>query len=365
LATALVNGGGVAALCCAKLLGDKAWEVTLNVPPHRPSPTLVLHPLTVHLLDRVFGRAGELLRGAHRLKRRRVSWGGAPPEVVALDCVVIRGDALTARLLAALEGDAGRFDGGPAGDGAREAKDSGLNESRYDWAVHAGGRVTAALGGAGPVMPRRFGERRALVSPARLRKGTDERASWMESTPAGWLFLTPLGGGRAVLQAVVPDPQASPEGAISGLLRSAKSIGSLVSDVTGPAEVFDCAPRLLESPSGARWIATGRPACAYDPLCGDGTGYSVRGAILTAAVLDAVARGAERARHLEYYRDRLAHAFYGHLRACHSFYSAGGFDETWLPEINATADGLRRLGRSLASRGPLRYGLRGLELVAL
>jgi hypothetical protein len=112
-------------------------------------------------------------------------------------------------------------------------------------------------------------------------------------------------------------------------------------------------------------VAAGSLARVYDPLCGDGTGYAVREAILAAAVMDGVERGLPRESCLEHYRSRLTRAFHAHLRACHSFYAAGGFGDEWDSEMNALDEGLREVGREVAAPEEFIYGLRGLDLTPL
>lgn len=351
---ALVNGGGVAALCCARLLSDKGWEVSLRRGAPPSSPTLVLQPLTVRLIEQIFCPAEDIFRGAHLLERRLVKWGREEPDVVGVPCLVMRGDVLAERLLTALACRVGIV-----------AETASAYESSYDWTVYAGGRGAAAAAGIHKPGQRRFGRRRAIVSAVRLHRDADTGAASMEATPGGWLFLIPTGGRRAVLQAAVPFRPPLPAHTLRSILEGASLVRRLVSEVTGPSLVFDSAPSMLETPVGTRWMAAGSLACAYDPLCGDGTGDAVRGAILAAAVLDAAAHGPEPGRYVEHYRDRLACALHDHLLACHSFYSAGGFDSTWSAELEATADGLRHLSRVLASRPRFRYGLRGLQLTPL
>src|ERR1700759_762766 len=178
---AIVNGGGVAALCCAKLLGDKGWEGALRHPAQPASPTLVLQPLTVHLINQIFGSAAEVFRGAHLLERHCVKWGAAAPEGAGTaPRMVIRGDVLARRLLAALRcHEAGRHGRVTARDGGA-LTGTCADESSYDWIVHAGGGGAAANGEPGLTQPRRFGQRRAVCSTARLRRHADADAPCME-----------------------------------------------------------------------------------------------------------------------------------------------------------------------------------------
>ena len=61
---------------------------------------------------------------------------------------------------------------------------------------------------------------------------------------------------------------------------------------SSPTREFPAHPRVAWSLAGSHWLACGTAALAFDPLCGDGTGHAIREAILAAAVLRAIQRGA-------------------------------------------------------------------------
>lgn len=359
---ALIHGGGVAALCCAKLLGQKGWRVTLRAPAPAPAPTLVLNAVTVELINHVFDSPPDLFADAHRLYRRGVYWGEATADPVGdAPCVVMRGETLNERLLASVK----KRDGARVAFQTLPSGGSPAPEPRASWSVYAGGVKGLAAYGSQPPELRRFGRRRAILAEARLSADADEETCWMEATPAGWLFLAPLGSRRALLQVVVPLPPPDPAAALSLALRATRRIGTLVSDVAGPPRLFDASPGLMKYVCGSRWVAVGSLACAYDPLCGDGTGYAVREAILAAALLDGIERGLPREPCLEHYRKRLTHALHAHLRACCSFYALAGFDDTWRDELVALEYGLRELDEEIIPRDEFGYGLRGFSLVPL
>jgi|GEM_PF-440499 len=395
---ATVLGGGVAAACCAEVLCHKGWRVTLRAPSRVAAPTLVLNAVTVELVGRLFGRGPSVFEGAHRLSRRVVRWGDSvPAEAGDADAFVIRGDLLAERLLASLGESRGNRPAFEAvGAGVREAEPAGGEQAKAEptgaerakaeaaeaelaaaeveqagteprggWRVYAGGARASAADGPSPAAFRRYGRRRALLASVRLRADAAAETCWTEATPAGWLFLAPTGPREALLQAVLPAPEADPDEAVRRALRATKLIGGLVEEVVGRPQVFDSAPGRLQSVCGPDWIAAGSRALAYDPLCGDGTGYAIREAVLAAAVMDGVERGLPHDPCLDHYRSRLVRAFHAHLRGCQSFYAAGGFGAEWGAEMNELTEGLREVGREVAAADEFRYGLRGLDLAPL
>jgi hypothetical protein len=65
-----VLGGGVAALCCARLLAGRGASVSVEGPGPAPSPTLVVNALTAELIERLFGTRGRLFADAWPIRGR-------------------------------------------------------------------------------------------------------------------------------------------------------------------------------------------------------------------------------------------------------------------------------------------------------
>jgi hypothetical protein len=185
---------------------------------------------------------------------------------------------------------------------------------------------------------RRFGSRVTLSAEVNLSPRADPSACLIDSRPAGWVFLAPLSDRHAFVQATFPLPPPFGAEALTEILDSSRLIAPWVtSDVAG-VHVMPSAPAFRFPSAGRGWLAAGAAAMTLDPLCGDGTGYSVRSGLLAAAVL---AARDENLRHrlVQHFRDRLQIAFAAHLRACVKYYDSNVFDESWLPEIQLMASG--------------------------
>ena len=104
---------------------------------------------------------------------------------------------------------------------------------------------------------------------------------------------------------------------------------------------------------------------AFDPLCGDGTAHAIREAILAAAVIQAIARGAPAAEILAHYEARLTAGFERHLMLCRDYYNSGGSAPRCNSELEANEQGLAWCNARLRDHGPFRYRLSEFELHAL
>jgi hypothetical protein len=136
--------------------------------------------------------------------------------------------------------------------------------------------------------------------------------------------------------------------------------GVTISGVTQAA--FPAYPRIVDPVCGPGWLACGTAALAFDPLCGDGTGYAVREAILAAAVIRAAASGGAVDRLLAHYRARLIAGFLRHLELCRSFYISGSAGPWWETETRALEEGIAWCGRALPPVNPFGYRLNGFDL---
>ena len=102
------------------------------------------------------------------------------------------------------------------------------------------------------------------------------------------------------------------------------------------------------------WLACGTAALAFDPLCGDGTGHAIREAILAAAVLRAIQRGANVDELLNHYQARLVAGFKRHLSVCSEFYGSGGLGPWWQAAAESIREGLAWCDHQLNSAGEFR-----------
>src|SRR5262249_43733929 len=107
-----------------------------------------------------------------------------------------------------------------------------------------------------------------------------------ESLPEGWLFGAPLSRKRGFIQMVLPFVSENPKDYCRYLVEGTRLLnpgnfrfGDLIA---GP---LPCAAALQNQLTGNDWIATGTSALRFDPISGDGTGTSLRSAILACASL--------------------------------------------------------------------------------
>jgi hypothetical protein len=164
------------------------------------------------------------------------------------------------------------------------------------------GGMTIYAGGAAPGQSYRFGRRKAAWAVA---DGGDLR---MTADSRGWSFSAGL---RVDLE-----PGGVP-----------------------------CGPRLRWPLSGRGWFACGTSAMAVDPICGDGVGYAVRGAVWLCALLTSGACVEEVASD---YGTRLALAFRSHLASCLELYTAAPFADAWDGELRDTTRGIAAVDGLLA-----------------
>lgn len=357
-----ILGSGVAALCCARALAERGWTVRLCSLPAPDRPVLVLNRLTVALLADLFCDVTMLRRHGHELKRRRVLWGTAPdPEEIAEPTLALRGDDLVEGLLSLLMDRHGH-------QITLEPRTAITADQPEDGTVLFGeGAAWTVAEGVAPAPARRhrWGERKVLAVELPLHTRHDVSTSWVESVPGGWVFMVPTGPAMAMVQAMVPALQSDPRRQVLALLADTREIGALVGELPGAVTVFEAGPSLSDTLCRPGWIAIGGQAVRLDPLCGDGTGYAARTAILAACVVDGISAGLPIEACLAHYEARLHTALVSHLRACRSFYDAGRFDATWDGERDATRRGLAWLEEGLATWPGFRMGVKGFTLAPL
>jgi 2-polyprenyl-6-methoxyphenol hydroxylase-like FAD-dependent oxidoreductase len=356
-----ITGRGVAALCCARVLAERGWEVRLEAAPPPRLPLLVLNGVTVALLEEIFGDGAIRRAGGHPLRARQVRWGTDTFARVEEPSLGVAGDVLVESLLAellachahrvALDPSETPERGAPLGASPTFEPESG-------WTIAGGG------GSGGGARRQCWGTRKLLAGELPLQ-ASDDATTWMESTPRGWVFMAPRNAARAMVQAVVPAVAADPRAQLLALLGETREIRHQVGGHLDSVRIFTTAPAIAEPVCRPGWIAVGEDAVRLDPLSGEGTGYAIRTAILAASVLDAIAAGLPAAEGLAHYRARLHATFASHLRACLAFYDAAGFDATWEAERRATRAGLDHLEGALATWPGFTLGLRGFTLVPL
>lgn len=184
------------------------------------------------------------------------------------------------------------------------------------------------------------GRRHLLAGEAPLAPGQDDTTARLDRTDLAWLHLTPLGNGRALLQAMVPGPAARPAELLGRLLATSE-LAPRLSHPPGNAVALPAAPRLhllpatAPSPCTPGTLLVGAGAIRYDPLSGTGTAQALRTAILAAALIGSAAADTPADLLCAYYAARLRTAFQEHLTTCARLYPQAFPDPSWQHELNA------------------------------
>ncbi|HKA71360.1 MAG TPA: hypothetical protein VKE26_06110 [Xanthobacteraceae bacterium] len=308
----------------------------------RASPHLLINEPTLQLLDDLFGCGADLRAHAHAIRGRLVCWDRGEADLVDEPGLALAGTTLHGVLAERL-----------SGYGSVDTSHSAA------WTIEARGRRPHD---ADDVIV--LGDRVAISAAARLRDGTDPSLCAVEAVADGWLFLLPLGGDGAVIQAVVPQRPSDLAAALDGVLAQSRLVARLIAARADALEVFACAPRLRPAPARRGWMAAGDAALAFDPLCGDGTGQALRCGLLAGAVIAAIARGEPEAACLTHYRQRLRRAMRAHLNAVIAFYAMAPCHDLWEREIARARQALDPLAADdVHPAAPTRYRLERLSLV--
>ncbi len=310
--SALLVGAGVAGLTAAHLLRAHGWRVAASGTPRASSGAILLRETTARLLLAIWGDTeATLLRGARRLRGRRVLWGTASEARVAEPAYAIELTALVSALAERLE---------------RRAPDAA---GACAWTLAATDDAARPLG---PV--RRYGVRRAWIAEVALSPLAPRDEAVLECVGGAWFMLLPDGAGCGTLQAVAVRTTDAPP--FDEMLSRTRLMPGLLGDIRAHAGPFPCMPRLRTPAAGSRAIAIGEAALACDPLCGDGVGHALRGAVAAASALHAIVAGEPVEHALQRYDAGLAFAMRRHLAACIAHYEAAGAG--WTPEVAAMRD---------------------------
>jgi hypothetical protein len=326
----VIRGDGVAAYCCAHLLGKAGLRVVLK-PAERPRlPVIMLGDHALALIRDIFDRE-DLFHDLPRIERRVVAWGAhSKPVTLAHSAVVVSEEQLLKSLRSS----------------GTEQEGTGA-----DWTIFASRPLPA------PAVEHPFGSRMAAAVPIKLRAGGDSSACWIESLENGWLFLIPNAPGSGWLLSVGDGFEA--------LLGSSKVIADQISAHVPAGGEFPSYPRIASPLCGPEWLACGTAAMAFDPICGDGTAHAIREAILASAVIRALAKEAPAEDLFAHYEARLTAGFRRHLANCHEFYASGAAGPWWDRELASVEEGITFCDAKLRAHANFQYQLRGFELEPL
>ncbi len=324
----VVRGDGIAACCCAHLLGVAGFRVVQEKTGRAKVPSIMLSQSTQALIGDVFQR-NDLFSGLPRIDRRIVAWGpNAKPVALPHSSVIVSEQDLAARLL------------------REPSSDHQERDAEAEWTIVASRPLPAT------VIEHHFGTRIAVALAVDVKDESDPSACWIESLEAGWLFLTP---GWLLAVGGAPD----------SLLGQSRLVAAQIHTLGRPSGEFPAYPRIADPFCGPGWLACGTAALAFDPLCGDGAGNAIREAILASAVIRAVAEGADLNAVLAHYRARLLAGFTRHVELCRRFYATGNSGPWWEAELELIRNGIEWCGRQMESPMRFRYRLTGFELQAI
>jgi hypothetical protein len=315
----IIRGDGVAAYCCAHLLGKAGFPIDLQAVDRLRLPVILLSDQALALIRDIFDQPG-LFADRPRITKRIVAWGpDAAPHAVEHSAVLVSEELLL--------------------ESIRPQRVGQPENGAGQWTIFASPPLPAGT------TQHCFGSRMASAAPVTLKENSDPGACWIESLGDGWLFLV-----AGWLLAVGAPAET--------LLGRSTVIAREIAEVGEKSGEFPAYPRMC-SPLGAPgWLACGTAAMAFDPICGDGTAHAIREAILATAVIRAVANGGAPDDLLSHYEARLTAGFLRHLKLCGQFYASGS-------ELDAIHRGIQWADAKLRAHASFRYQLRGFELEAV
>src|SRR6266852_4432137 len=160
--TVLIQGDGIAACCCARLLRANGVNIVLAKTTRSKLPTILVSESTQLLLRDVF-EDRELFRGFPQVRKRVVLWGRqSRAQIIPHSAVAVSEEELLSRLWQKVPADVGM-----------ERKTPG-------WTI-----VTSR---ASDLLPYdcKFGSRTAYANSVGLKSGAGRDAWWVESLDTGW-----------------------------------------------------------------------------------------------------------------------------------------------------------------------------------
>jgi len=324
----LICGDGVAASCCAHLMGQAGWKVALKRSERPRLPVILLSDAALGLVRDVFGRP-DLFRSSPRIRQRVVVWDrDQQPLPLEHQAIVVSEQELLENLLPSTEA---------------------ASSEASAWTIYASRPLPAEA------TEHSFGSRTAHTVQVYLKDG-EGGSCWIESVQDGWLFLIPDSRQSGWLLSVGAPPDA--------LLGHSRVIAEQMTGYLGSGGKFPASPRIASQLCGPGWLACGTAAMAFDPICGDGTAYAIREAILACAVIRAAAAGADVEKLFRHYESRLTAGFRRHLALCRQFYSSGHGGPWWDCEVAELEDGMHWCAGRIGSQPEFRYQLKGFDLEA-
>jgi hypothetical protein len=329
--TIVVEGGGIAALCCQQLLNGQCHTDTPAVTKSPRLPAILVSQSTQKLLADIF-QSTNLFDGLPHIRERVVAWRPGSPVSLPHSAVVAPEKLLLDRLRARVV------------EGKSHA---GAPEPASAWRIFSAGATPLPELGQ-----MHFGSRIAIVRQVELADSAQADACWVESVENGWLFLLPTAEGQASLISVGGETQR--------LLSNSRLISEQLQSIDESVVAeFAAYPRILSrlhgkwvSDKAGGWLACGSAAMSFDPLCGEGAGNAAREAILACAAVKAILAGESREDVLSEYSMRLMLGFLRHLENCREFYRPETSSEFWRAEFQSIESGLTWARKQLEGQAP-------------
>ncbi len=298
LRSANVRGRGLASAACHVLLRRFGWE-TSGLPPAEPTvPFLAIDRAAARVLADIFGRVPS------GWPCRRLIARHGQPVVEAADGSHL---VISARSI---------FELLPEMPYSRE--DAG------EWVIR-----TQPSSSAGAIVS---GSRTAWIFAAEGKTPAALQNCVFEFTPDGWVFWTPTGPHNGFLQIVKPAAGGSRE-ACAAIVESTRLIRGWVRPGALLCADLPCAASVYTRLAQGNTISCGAAALRYDPISGDGTGASLRSAILACAVVRHVVESGDSSAGFEHFHARIGRAFRGHLEVCERLYREAALSKMWNGEL--------------------------------
>lgn len=349
---ALVRGAGPAGLTAAKLLHEDGWSVRVVRTGNAPNRSIAIPAHTVRMIEDIWQLKFDTAFAHHMINTRRVWWSskdrGLKTEAPAMCVDLARWTECLCKLLQCTRPE------------IEFTEEYSVEDSEQAFVIDARGSPS-------PATCDFIGGQRQLYLlhdvPAK-----DNRTACAEiiSGAGYWIFLLPTRRDRMSVQIATPEGLLDWATVFGHLSRHLSQGQSLVTDLLDYSEevlhershVATIAPRFAKQTNTIYHLPIGDRALTFDPVCGDGTGQSIKSALLATATLNAHVMGEPTDKLLEHYYSRHLFAFSSHLRLCADYYSTIRFPEHWRGEVARTKeilDVLKRETPAINDRYTLEY----------
>jgi flavin-dependent dehydrogenase len=362
----LIIGSGIAALTCAKILKDHGHAITIYDPVSFTLPILTLNHLTANLICSLWDNKN-CFGSARIIHNRKVITTNQSFETnLELLSVAIEGNLLRKRLRNFLS-KSGRVI--HKGNDVKQQVDKQIVDcledkkaKPFDWIIDASGRYcyTARLLGS----PQRlsFGERRVYNQIVRLNPSVNKATCCMEITPDTWMFIVPFLKNKAIVQCMSPNLGKRPCNVFINSIDETNVIKNMIKNFEGSYSIYDAYPQISFPICKSGWIAVGDSATSFDPISGDGIGYSLKGSILAVAVINSVSAGLDFQDCLDHYTMRLQSEFAYHIKECIKYYEIWFSTPSWNYENMLMNKGLEDM---LYEKKKFKFKLKDFQLIQL